>query len=90
MARSGLEKAKRAMFSGEYDIVVFDEINTANYFNLITTGEMLELIRSKPDGVELAGYTGNVHGIAFDLLRPLGRADANKILPPEPAIMTDI
>jgi ATP:corrinoid adenosyltransferase len=29
MARSGLEKAKQAMFSGEYSIVVFDEIKTA-------------------------------------------------------------
>jgi len=57
MARSGLEKAKQSMFSGEYDIIIFDEINTANYFNLISTGEMLEVIESKPDGVEII-FTG--------------------------------
>lgn len=57
MAHSGLEKAKKVMFSGEYDIIVFDEINTANYFHLISTEEMLEVIRSKPDGVEII-FTG--------------------------------
>ncbi len=57
MALNGLKKAKKAMFSGEYDIIVFDEINTANYFNLISTKEMLEIIKSKPDGVEVI-FTG--------------------------------
>ncbi len=57
MARTGLEKTKKAMFSGEYDIVIFDEINTANYFNLISTEDMLEIIKSKPDGVEVI-FTG--------------------------------
>lgn len=57
MAREGLEKAKEAMKSGQYDIVVFDEINTAHFFNLITTEEMLEIIDSKPDRVEVI-FTG--------------------------------
>ena len=57
MARAGLGKAKKAMFSGEYDIIIFDEINTANYFKLIPTEDMLEIIRSKPDGVEVV-FTG--------------------------------
>lgn len=57
MARDGLEKAKSAMLSGEYDIVIFDEINTANYFKLISVEEMLDVISSKPDGVEII-FTG--------------------------------
>ena len=57
MARNGLERIKKAMFSGDYDIIIFDEINTANYFHLISTEEMLEVIRSKPDGVEVV-FTG--------------------------------
>ncbi len=57
MAREGLAKAKKAMLSGKYDIVVFDEINTAHFFNLITIEEMLDVIRSKPDGVEVI-FTG--------------------------------
>jgi cob(I)alamin adenosyltransferase len=57
MAREGLAKAKKAMLSGEYDIIVFDEINTSHFFNLITTEEMLDVIKSKPDGVEVI-FTG--------------------------------
>lgn len=57
MARNGLDRLKLAMFSGDYDIVIFDEINTANYFHLISTEEMLEVIRSKPDGMEVV-FTG--------------------------------
>lgn len=57
MAQKGLEKAKKAMFSGEYDIIIFDEINTANYFKLVSTEQMLEIIRSKPEHVEIV-FTG--------------------------------
>jgi uncharacterized protein len=41
-----------------------------------------------PRLVELAGYLGNVHGIALDLLRPLGRCLSGKtILPPPPELL---
>ena len=53
MARRGLEKVTGAMRSGEYDIVVLDEIITAIYFELIPLEDVLETIRRKPDGVEL-------------------------------------
>ncbi len=52
-AQEGLAKATEAMLSGEYDIVVFDEIVTSHYFHLISLEEMLGIIRSKPDGVEV-------------------------------------
>ncbi len=57
MAKEGLARARAAMLSGEYDIVVFDEITTAHHFRLITVGEMLDIIASKPDGVEVV-FTG--------------------------------
>ncbi|MGI6469524.1 MAG: cob(I)yrinic acid a,c-diamide adenosyltransferase [Syntrophomonadaceae bacterium] len=53
MAAAGLKKAREAMQSGQYDIIVLDEINTANYFNLIPVEAILELIENKPNGVEL-------------------------------------
>jgi len=56
-AREGLAKANEAMLSGDYDIVVLDEITTAHYFHLVTVPEMLDLIRSRPEGVELV-FTG--------------------------------
>lgn len=57
MAKDGLARAKQAMLSGSYDIVVFDEINVAHYFNLITLEEMMDIISSKPEGVEIV-FTG--------------------------------
>jgi len=57
LAKDGLSKARQAMVSGQYDIVVLDEISTAHYFNLISLDEMLEMVRMKPGGVELV-FTG--------------------------------
>ncbi len=57
MAQEGLARAKEAMFSGKYDIIIFDEINTAHYFHLISVEEMLEIVAHKPDGVEVI-FTG--------------------------------
>jgi cob(I)alamin adenosyltransferase len=57
MAKAGLAKANKAIKSGKYDIIVLDEITTAYYFNLITIDELLDVIKSKPDGVELV-FTG--------------------------------
>jgi cob(I)alamin adenosyltransferase len=57
MAQTGLAKGKAAMLSGKYDVIIFDEINVAYYFKLITLEEMLEIIKLKPDGVEVI-FTG--------------------------------
>jgi cob(I)alamin adenosyltransferase len=56
-AKAGLVKARKAMLSGKYDIIVLDEINTAYFFHLITIEEMLEFMKAKPDGLELV-FTG--------------------------------
>ncbi len=52
-AQAGLERAREAMASGQYDIVVLDEIITAVWFNLISVEDILDTIRMKPDGVEM-------------------------------------
>lgn len=53
MAADGLSKARAAMMSGDYDIVVFDEILTAHCFHLVTVDDIVDLIRTKPDRVEI-------------------------------------
>jgi cob(I)alamin adenosyltransferase len=45
--------ARRAMLSGDYDIVVLDEVNVAVAFDLISIDEVLKLIEDKPYGLEL-------------------------------------
>jgi cob(I)alamin adenosyltransferase len=52
-ARRGLERAQAAMRSGEYDIIVLDEVNVAIWFGLLTTGEVLAFLDRRPDGVEV-------------------------------------
>lgn len=52
-AQVGLRAARTAMTSGEYDIVVLDEINVALFFQLLTLQEVLDLIDAKPPHIEL-------------------------------------
>lgn len=52
-AEEGLAKAREAMLSGAYSIVVFDEILTARCFNLISVPSILGVIRDRPEDVEV-------------------------------------
>ncbi len=52
-ARRGLARAADIMLSGDYDIVVLDEILTACHFRLVSQSEILTFISRKPPGVEL-------------------------------------
>ena len=53
LAHAGLERVRQALHSGEYDIVVMDEINVALFFELLTVDEVLSVIEGRPPGVEL-------------------------------------
>ena len=52
-AEKALAAAREAMLSGNYDLVVLDEVNVAVAFGLISVDEVLKLIEDKPKGVEL-------------------------------------
>ena len=52
-ARLALEAAKGAVASGEYDLVVLDEINVASAWNLVRVEDVLRVIEAKPSNVEL-------------------------------------
>lgn len=52
-AQEGLRAARTAMETGEYDIIVLDEINVALFFELLTLDEVLDMIDAKPPHVEL-------------------------------------
>ena len=56
-AKEGLERARAALLSGEYDIVILDEINMAIWFELIALDEVLDLVDKRPASVELI-FTG--------------------------------
>ncbi len=52
-AKQALEAAHQAIFSGNYDLVVLDEVNVAVAFKLIELDEVVKLIEDKPSNVEL-------------------------------------
>lgn len=53
LAHEGLEKARAAMRSGDYAIVVLDEVCVALHFGLLKVEEVLAFLEEKPRGVEL-------------------------------------
>jgi cob(I)alamin adenosyltransferase len=68
-ARTGLARAREAMLSGEYRIVVLDEVNTAVHFKILPEADVLGFIDRRPKAVELV-LTGRYAPQSF-----LARAD---------------
>ncbi len=52
-AKLALATAREAMLSGNYDLVVLDEVNVAVAWNLVELDEVVRLISDKPRNVEL-------------------------------------
>ena len=50
---NGLSKAKRIMLSGNFDIIILDEILVSIYFKLIDKKNVGEFIKAKPEKIEL-------------------------------------
>ena len=60
-AQEALEQARQLLVSGDYDLVILDEINVAIAYGLIDVEQALELIRLKPERVELVLTGRNAH-----------------------------
>lgn len=52
-ARDGLEKCSKKMSSGEYDLVILDEITIALYFNLLDLKELVDALKNKAYSTEV-------------------------------------
>lgn len=53
LAREGFQKAFEAVSSGQYDVVILDEVNVAVDYGLLGLDEVLKLVRTKPQNLEL-------------------------------------
>ena len=58
IAKEAIKISNEKIQSGKYDIVILDEINYAVNLNLISVDDVLQLIKSKPEQVDLV-LTGN-------------------------------
>ena len=52
-AKKAMATAREAMLSGDYDLVVLDEVNVAAAWKLVELDEVIRLIQDKPSNVEL-------------------------------------
>ena len=52
-ARRGLDRVRQALLSGEYDIVVLDEVNVTIWFGLLAVEDVLALLDQRPEHVEM-------------------------------------
>jgi cob(I)alamin adenosyltransferase len=52
-ARKALEAGREAVLSGKYDLVVLDEVNVASAWGLVPVEDVINLIKEKPEHVEL-------------------------------------
>lgn len=52
-ARRGLKLAREAMHSGQYDIVVLDEVIVSIWFGLLETEDVLAFLDERPEEVEV-------------------------------------
>lgn len=53
MAQEALDHAREVLTSGEYDLVILDEVNVALEWKLIELENLLSLLDDKPEKVEL-------------------------------------
>jgi len=53
MAAKGMALARAMIDSGDYDMVILDEINVAMDFSLVPVADVISLIRNRPAGVDL-------------------------------------
>ncbi len=64
MARKGLARMQEVVEKGEYDIVVFDEINVTVHFGLLSAEEVMDIVQKRPPGTEIV-FTGRYAPDAF-------------------------
>ncbi len=61
LAKEALEHANEIILRAEHDIVILDELNVAIDFRLVDVDEVIELLKSKPRGMEIIITGRNAH-----------------------------
>ncbi len=52
-AGKGLDEMRKIIQKGKYDMVIMDEVNIALYYKLFELEDLLEIIKKKPEHIEL-------------------------------------
>jgi cob(I)alamin adenosyltransferase len=67
MVQEAWEEAKKAIFSGEWDMVILDEINYAIGYGMLEAEAVAEVLRRKPEMVHLILTGRNAHPLLIEL-----------------------
>ncbi len=51
--KDGIRRILQVIESGEYQVIIMDEVCVAIWFGIVDTESVLRIMKSKPDGVEL-------------------------------------
>lgn len=78
LARDGLELARKVINSGEYDVVILDEANVAVDLEVLSAEDFLELIRERPEGVEIVLTGRNAPGEFIEIADLVSEVDEVK------------
>ena len=66
-AQKGLKKVKTALAEGIHQVVIMEEANVAASLGLIPLDDLIDIIRTKPDNVELVITGRSAHKKIIDL-----------------------
>ena len=66
-AVEGLARAAEVIRSGGYDIVILDEANVAVHFGLFTIDDLLDVIASRPEGLEIVVTGRKAHARLIEI-----------------------
>ena len=53
LAKEGLNEIEKVLISGDYDVVVLDELNITVFFELLTVDEIIEVLNKRHPKVEV-------------------------------------
>ena len=66
LAKEGLKRARQVMISGEYDVIILEEANVAVKYGLIPEQDLVNMIVSKPESVEMVITGRNASPLIID------------------------
>jgi cob(I)alamin adenosyltransferase len=66
-ARNGMAHARELLARGGLDLLILDEVNVAAHLGLIRVDELVELVRTRPAGVEIVCTGRSAPGALLEL-----------------------
>jgi len=76
--KRGWEIAKKAIQNNEYQLIILDEINIAIDMKIIDIDEVVEVLKNKPDSMEIVMTGRNAHKKAIEIAHLVSRIEPVK------------